>query len=227
VGGAHSARCLDPQAAKRGGSGEPAAWDIVADVVFTAKEALHGSLTSAREAVVWKTQGLSEYDVRRPLTGTGTNLLGLVKHLSIWEARYLGEVFGRPFLRQLPGWDDEVPAGADLWVTGSESRDEILETYRSVAEHADATIDALDLSAEGHVPWWPMPDVTLHAILVHLVAETNRHAGHADILREQIDGSTGDGPNGDARRPHDDAWWTDRWARIELAARIAGERHTS
>jgi uncharacterized damage-inducible protein DinB len=191
-------------------------------VALTAKEALLDSLRSARAAVVWKTQGLSEYDVRRPLTDTGTNLLGLVKHLSVWEAVYLGRVFGRPFPSRLSWWDDDAPAGADLWVDEHESRHEILETYQIVAAHADATIDALDLSAEGQVPWWPIPDVTLHAILVHLVAETSRHAGHADILREQLDGSTGDGPDDDVRRRHDETWWTDRRARIERAARIAG-----
>lgn len=73
----------------------------------------------------------------------------------------------------------------------------------------------------------PMPDVTLHAILVHLVAETNRHAGHADILRELLDGSAGEGPDDDdVRRRHDPTWWADRRARIELAARIVGKRET-
>lgn len=138
---------------------------------MTAKDALHDALKSARESLVWKTKGLSEYDVRRPLTDTGTNLLGLVKHASIWEATYLGTVFGRPFPRDLPWWDDDAPAGTDLWVNEDESRREILDGYQRVASHADATIAGFDLFAQGHVPWWPMPEVTLHAILVHLVAE--------------------------------------------------------
>lgn len=71
-------------------------------VVLTAKQVLHEALKFARESLVWKTEGLSEYDVRRPLTETGTNLLGLVKHVSIWEATYLGTVFGRPFPCELP-----------------------------------------------------------------------------------------------------------------------------
>jgi hypothetical protein len=79
-----------------------------------AKEHLHHELRSAREVLVWKLDGLSEYDIRRPLTATGTNLLGLVKHAATWEARYLGEIFGRPFPQPLPRWQDSD--GSDLWV---------------------------------------------------------------------------------------------------------------
>ena len=79
-----------------------------------AKVYLHGELRDARRAVLCKLEGLGEYDVRRPLTATGTNLLGLVKHLSVWEARYFGEVFGRPFPEPLPRWDDPESRGADL-----------------------------------------------------------------------------------------------------------------
>lgn len=56
--------------------------------------------------MVWKLDGLSEYDVRRPLTPTSTNLLGLVKHLSIVEAWYFGKTFDRPFAEDLPWWDE-------------------------------------------------------------------------------------------------------------------------
>lgn len=196
-------------------------------MVLTVKEVLHEALTFARDSLICKTEGLSEYDVRRPLTDTGTNLLGLVKHVSIWEATYLGTVFGRPFPSDLPWWNDEAPAGTDLWVNENESRQEILDAHHHVVAHADATIDALDLATQGHVPWWPMPDVTLHAILVHLVAETNRHAGHANILRELIDGSAGEGPDDDVRRRHDPTWWSDRHQRIELAARTVSERATT
>ncbi len=79
-----------------------------------AKEYLHSDLREVREAMLWKLEGLSEYDARRPLTSTGTNLLGLVKHLSITEASYFGEVFGRPFPERLPWWDDDADEGADM-----------------------------------------------------------------------------------------------------------------
>ena len=78
-----------------------------------------------------------------------------------------------------------------MWATEHETREEIIDRYRRVWEHSDATITALAIDAPGHVPWWPRPDVKLFNILVHVLTETNRHAGHADILREQLDGSTG------------------------------------
>ncbi len=57
---------------------------------------LYSYLRGVRETLVWKRDGLGEYDIRRPLTPTGTNLLGLVKHSAVTEVRYFGEVFGRP-----------------------------------------------------------------------------------------------------------------------------------
>jgi hypothetical protein len=185
------------------------------------KQRLHSSLAKAREAVIWKTEGLSEYDVRRPLTRTGTNLLGLVKHLSVGEAWYFGQTFDRPFSPHLPWWDDDAPEGADMWATAAESRQEILGTYRAAIAHADDTIRSLGLGAPGHVPWWPEPDVTLHAVLVHVLAETARHAGHADILREQLDGRTGMRADNLNQEPHDEPWWAAYRAQIEAAARSA------
>ena len=185
------------------------------------KQRLHSSLAKAREAVIWKTEGLSEYDVRRPLTRTGTNLLGLVKHLSVGEAWYFGQSFDRPFSPHLPWWDDDAPEGADMWATAAESRQEILGTYRAAIAHADDTIRSLGLGAPGHVPWWPEPDVTLHAVLVHVLAETARHAGHADILREQLDGRTGMGEDNLNQESHDEPWWAAYRAQIEAAARSA------
>jgi hypothetical protein len=186
-----------------------------------AKAHLQDELRWIREAMLSKLDGLSEYDIRRPLTRTGANLLGLVKHLSTWEARYLGEVFERPFPEPLPRWDDEAERGADLWVTEHETRAEIVDRYRRVREHSDATIDALDIDAPGHVPWWPRPDVTLFNILVHVLTETNRHAGHADILREQLDGAVGIDAESVARRERDAAFWESRRAKIERAAKAA------
>jgi hypothetical protein len=186
-----------------------------------AKEYLHDDLREIREAMVWKLDGLSEYDIRRPLTATGTNLLGLIKHLSIWEARYLGEVFDRPFPEPLPRWDDAAARGTDLWATEHETRAEIIDRYRRVWEHADATINALDIDAPGYVPWWPRPNVKLFNILVHRLTETNRHAGHADILREQLDGAIGTDAQNTALRERDTAFWADRYAKIERAANAA------
>lgn len=187
-----------------------------------AKQYLHEELRFTRQALLWKLDGLSEYDVRRPLTVTGTNLLGLVKHMATWEARYLGEIFGRPFPEPLPRWQDSD--GGDLWVTEDETREEIIAFYRKACEHADATIEELPIDASGHVPWFPRPEVKLFNIIVHVLNDTVRHAGHADILREQLDGRTGvaAGYEGEvdveARKAH--------WARVEEAARAADPGHS-
>jgi hypothetical protein len=177
-----------------------------------AKQYLHDELRQIRTVMLGKVDGLSEYDIRRPLTETGTNLLGLIKHLATWEARYLGEVFDRPFPDPLPRWEVMSPLRDDLWATEDETRAEIIDLFRRVGEHSDATINALPIDAPGYVPWWPRPNVQLFNILVHRVTETNRHTGHADILREQIDGMTG--LSGDA------SFWADRVAKIEQAARV-------
>lgn len=177
-----------------------------------AKDYLHGDLREIREVLVGKLDGLSEYDIRRPLTSTGTNLLGLVKHLTLSESRYFGEVFGRPFPEPLPRWDDLDARGTDMWATEHETREQIVGRYRRAWAHADATIAALAVDAPGHVPWWPRPDVMLFNVLVHMLTETGRHAGHADILREQLDGTVST-PGRDA------AFWVQRRAVIEEAAR--------
>ena len=185
-----------------------------------AKHHLHDHLRWVREALVWKLDGLSEYDIRRPLTSTGTNLLGVVKHLAVWESRYFGEVFGRPFPEPLPRWDDEAANDAAFWATEHETRDEIIGRYRRACEHADATIDALALDAPGYVPWW-RADVRLFNIMVHMLADTTRHAGHADILREQLDGAVGMTATSAPGHGRDPAFWAARRSRIEQAARAA------
>jgi hypothetical protein len=185
-----------------------------------AKTSLHEELRWARATVVGKLDGLSEYDVRRPLSRTGTNLLGLVKHLTLSEARYFGAIFDRPFPELVPTFDDVGYRNRDhLWVTEQETRSDIVDGYRQACQHADATIDALVIDTPGHVPWWPRPGVMLLNVLVHMVTETNRHLGHADILREHIDGALGS----DAAPPsgRDEADWTTHRALIEQAARRA------
>ncbi|AGL19399.1 DinB family protein [Actinoplanes sp. N902-109] len=174
-----------------------------------AKADLHHYLQSAREALLWKLDDLSEYDVRRPLTPTGTNLLGLVKHVALTETGYLGESFGRPIADQPAGMEADAEANADMWATAAESRDEVVDFYRRVWAHDDATIEALPLDAYGEVPWWPAESrrVPLHRVLVHVIAETHRHVGHADIVRELVDGATGMRRQATNMPPGDQAWW--------------------
>uniref|UniRef100_UPI002F90ABA9 DinB family protein n=1 Tax=Streptomyces sp. NBC_01592 TaxID=2975889 RepID=UPI002F90ABA9 len=184
-----------------------------------AKDNLHGRLRRDRKALLWKLDGLSEYDARRPLTATGTNLLGLVKHVAAVEARYFGEVFDRPSPEPLPRWQDYD--GNDLWATEDETRDQIIGFYRRTCEHSDATINELPLDAPGHVPWWPEhdPNTNLFAVLVHVLGETNRHTGHADILRESLDGRTGMRP--EHEQQIDEEARAAYRAKIEQAARTA------
>lgn len=190
------------------------------------KEVLHRYLRARRADLLFKLDGLDEYDARRPLTPTGTNLLGLVKHVASVELGYFGEVFGRPSPRDLP-WDaEDAEPDADMWATPDETREQVVALHRFSAGHSDATIDALPLDAPGEVPWWPEErrHVTLHQILVHMCVETAQHLGHADILRELIDGSAGQrpgDPNLTTRTPEE---WAAHCARIDAAARAAAEQ---
>jgi uncharacterized damage-inducible protein DinB len=187
------------------------------------KDDLQRYLQAGRDALVWKLEGLSEYDARRPLVPTGTNLLGLVKHVAAVEAGYLGATFGRPFPEPIPWGDDDAEPNADMWATPGESREGIVDLYRRVWTHSDATIAALDLDTHGRVPWWPPEHatVTLQRVLIHMIAETERHAGHADIVRELIDGAAGLQPGNDNLAPGDAAWWQDHRRRVQEAAEQA------
>ncbi|SDY40010.1 Protein of unknown function [Modestobacter sp. DSM 44400] len=190
------------------------------------KDDLLAYLQRAREVVVWKLEGASELDVRRPLTPTGTNLLGLVKHLAAVDAGYLGEVFGRPFPERLPWAADDAEPEADMWATAEETREEIVALYRRVWAHGDATVAALDLDATGLVPWWPAErrEPTLHRVLVHLVAETHRHAGHADIVRELADGAVGAREGLSNLGSEDPAHRVEHRARVQAAAEQVDRR---
>ncbi len=186
---------------------------------------LHDYLRGARETLVWKLDGLGEYDVRRPLTPTGTNLLGLVKHNAGMEVLYFGEVFGRTPDVSLPWLLDDAEPNADMWARPDETRERIIELYRSTWEFADATIDELPLDAVGRVWWWgDSPVTTLYRVLVHMTCETQRHAGHADIIRESIDGSAGFLRGSDNLRISDPASWKTFHDRIDEAARRADGR---
>jgi uncharacterized protein DUF664 len=181
------------------------------------KEVLHEHLKDTRAVVVAKCEGLSEYDVRRPVTASGTSLLGLVKHLIGIEQVYLGTAFGRPTPFTLPWVEDgSIWDGADMWASADESREELLDLYARACRHGDETIAALGLDAPGSVPHWSEERraTTLGVLLVRMVDETAHHAGHADICRELIDGQ---GPP-DRDEVGDDAFWASYVARVQAAA---------
>ncbi|MDH6609764.1 putative damage-inducible protein DinB [Streptomyces sp. SAI-208] len=179
-------------------------------------------LQDARDSLLLKLDALSEYDVRRPLTPTGTNLLGLVKHLTGAEAIYFGEAFGRPLPGAQPLWiTGAAEPNADLWATPDESREHLIDGYRRACAHSDETLDTLPLHTVGRIPWPPHPELTLHRVLIHMIAESHRHVGHADVVRELVDGSVGQRSEGDNMAPGDGAWWEQYRSRVEAAARKA------
>ncbi|WP_420112503.1 DinB family protein [Pseudactinotalea sp.] len=174
------------------------------------KTHLHGYLRRLHEALLWKIDGLGERDARWPMTPTGTNLLGVLKHVASIEAEYFGHAFGRPFPEPMPWLDDDAEANADLYAAPEETIGSIRAFAERVWAHADATIDALDLGARGHVPWWgERGDVTLAQILVHVIADVARHTGHADIVRELLDGASGLSVANSNLPEGDEQWWAD------------------
>lgn len=153
-------------------------------------------LQASREALLWKLDGVSERELRTPCTPTGTNLLGIVKHMLNVEIGYFGDTFGRSWptpSERVSEADFDTDPQADWYATEAESASGIIDLYRRVWVFADATIEQLPLDATGTVPWWPRErsEVTLGQVLVHVLTDLARHTGHADILRESIDGSAG------------------------------------
>ncbi|MCI4061812.1 DinB family protein [Micromonospora sp. R77] len=160
------------------------------------KKVLRHYLQACRDDLIWKLDGLSEREVRLPRTSTGTNLLGIVKHCLNVEAGYFGPTFGREFptpdeLLPLSAYDEDPQA--DWYAREDETKDGLIDLYRRVGAFADETIDLLPLDAPGRVSWWRpgAQDVTLHGVIAHVLFDLARHAGHADILREQHDGAVG------------------------------------
>lgn len=188
-----------------------------------AKEVLQHYLQEERAGLLSRLDGLGEREVRWPRTPTGTNLLGLVKHVASVELGYFGEVFDRPSGVPLPWLEDDADPDADLWVPPEETRAQVVALHHRAAAHADATIAALDLDSRGRVPWWApeRSEVTLQRILVHMVAETARHAGHADIIRELLDGTAGDDRGNLSERSAQE--WTVYRERLEQSA-VEAER---
>lgn len=156
------------------------------------KDTLKSYLDARREALISKVEDLSEREARLPRTPTGTNLLGIVKHVTNVEASYLGTTFDRPYPHPeelVP--DVETDPQADWYATEDETVAGIIDVYRRVIDHGNETIATLPLDAIGHVQHWGGEEVTLHQILVHLLTDLTGHGGQADILREQVDGAVG------------------------------------
>jgi hypothetical protein len=183
--------------------------------VIDLKSELLGILQGSRAVMLAKLDGLSEYDRRRPSTPTGTNLLGLVKHLAGLEYGYLGASFGRPPVER-PSWFRDDPYDEiDMWATPDESSDYITGVYRQACAHSDITVAELDLDSPGHVEHWAdgHRETTLGVLLIRMVSETTQHAGHADIIRELTDGRIGE-----TTVHADAAFWRNQRNTIQAAA---------
>ncbi|WAZ27187.1 DinB family protein [Streptomyces cinnabarinus] len=150
------------------------------------KETLHASLDRMRDAVLWKLEGLNDADLRRPLTPSGTSLLGLVKHLGSVEYGWFVSTFGG---EAEPLWFDPY-SDEDMRADQGETTQQIIDFYGRARAAADRTITSRSLDDLGR-PDWRSEDVSLRWVLVHMIEETARHAGHMDIVRELIDGATG------------------------------------
>lgn len=192
------------------------------DITPALKDTLQRYLRKERSALLATLDGLDERQIRWPLTPTGTNLLGLVKHTASVSLGYFGETFGRDHGLSLPWFDEDARENDDLWATAEETREQIVALYEASAREADATIAALTLDSPGRVPWWgEHGDVTLGQILVHMITETAHHAGHADIVRELLLGTA---PDADPNLPD---WDAEQWAAYrrqleEIAVSAAG-----
>jgi uncharacterized damage-inducible protein DinB len=160
-------------------------------VPFTAgeKESLYVALDRHRDVVLWKLEGLDDEDLRRPMVPSGTNLLGMVKHLAAVEYGWFCDTFGREH-EPLP-FDEDDPEG-DLRVGPDETTADVLAFYDRARKASDQVIADLDVEDTGTA--WYGATVTLRWVLIHMIEETARHAGHVDIVRELIDGATGDHP---------------------------------
>jgi uncharacterized damage-inducible protein DinB len=154
------------------------------------REVLQVALDRHRDVVLWKLQGLDDEQLRRVLTPSGTSLLGLVKHLAAVEYAWFCETFGRD-TEALPFVDDDPDA--DLRVEAEESTADIIAFYGRARAAANKVISEVELEETG-TAWFGDP-VSMRWVLVHMLEETARHAGHMDIVRELIDGATGDHPD--------------------------------
>jgi uncharacterized damage-inducible protein DinB len=174
------------------------------------KTVLHHYLQEAREALVWKLDGLDERDARWPRTPTGNNLLGVLKHCLNVEVGYFGPTFGRAFPapeQLVPEEAYEQDPQADWYATEDETAAGLVDLYRRVWAFADETIEQLPLDGPGRVPWWPpaRQTVTLQRVIVHVTCDLARHAGQADVMREQHDGAVGWRP-ANSNVPDDHDW---------------------
>ncbi|MER7246526.1 DinB family protein [Kribbella sp. NPDC000426] len=159
------------------------------DLVRTAgeREVLEAFLDSHRQVTVDKLRGLSEADARRRLVPSETTPIGLVKHLTGVERNWFQHIVAGHPRDEIPG---ESRGGPDSWqVSDGETVAAVIAAFEQAC--AESRRITADLPPDHQVPHPAGGQVTLRWIYLHLLREHARHNGHADILREQLDGTTG------------------------------------
>jgi uncharacterized damage-inducible protein DinB len=143
-------------------------------------------LAKQRDVLVWKLEGLDDEALRRPMTPSGTSLLGMVKHVAAVQYGWFCSTFGRP-TEPLP-FDEDDPE-SDLRIEPHETTADVLAFYARSRAAADEVLAGTDLDTLGTS--WDGRQLSLRWVALHMLEEIARHAGHADIVRELIDGTTG------------------------------------
>jgi uncharacterized damage-inducible protein DinB len=152
--------------------------------------ALDSFLDQQRDALIRKIDGLSDEDARRAATVSSLSLLSLIKHSAVWERRWFQIIFaGHSFPDEWPVVEQEQKAGASFALADEDTVESVVAEYRKQIAVSQDILASHDLDAR--CAWSDLADENLRWVTMHMIEETARHAGHADIIRETIDGSRG------------------------------------
>jgi hypothetical protein len=153
------------------------------------RDALTSFLDRQRDALVRKVRGVSDADARRAPTASSLSLLGLLKHSAVWEGRWFqGIVAGRPLPDGWPQHESPIP-DEDFLVGDGDTVEQWVARYEEATQTSRQIVAAMELDQS--CARTDVVDCNLRCVLLHLIEETARHAGHADLIRETLDGSRG------------------------------------
>jgi hypothetical protein len=153
------------------------------------RDALAGFLDRQRDALIRKVRGVSDADARRAPTASSLTLLGLIKHSAMWEGRWFqGVVAGRPLPDGWPAQESPIP-DEDFLVDDGDTVEQWVARYEQAAEMSRQIVAAMEL--DDSCARADIIDCNVRCVLLHMIEETARHAGHADLIRETLDGSRG------------------------------------
>jgi uncharacterized damage-inducible protein DinB len=151
--------------------------------VGSEEQILSEFLNQQLDAIVWKLDGLTDDQLRQPITASGMCLLALAKHVAAAECYWLCEIFGRP----LGPW--RLSASDDVELDPGDTTEGVLAFCAQARAACDQAISELDLDATAVT--WLGDTVSFRWAILHMIEEAARHAGHADLIRERIDNTTG------------------------------------